>query len=56
MTTEEQKARGKRLERLFNTLFAKGEACPKCGCQIKDPFTGKYYVHDVKNCGGIVKE
>ena len=29
--------------------------CPKCGCQINDPFTGTAIIHDVQACGGIIR-
>ena len=28
--------------------------CPKCGCQVMDPFTGQEVIHDVDKCRGIV--
>ena len=28
-------------------------ACPKCGCQIMDPFRGTVQIHDVEKCGGV---
>jgi hypothetical protein len=30
-----------------------GEACPKCGAQVRDPFGGRVVVHDVAGCGGL---
>ena len=32
-----------------------GSTCPKCGCQINDPFTGTAIIHDVQACGGIIR-
>ena len=26
--------------------------CPKCGCQMQDPFSGKVTIHDVEKCCG----
>lgn len=28
--------------------------CPKCGCQVFDPFVGRQVIHDVANCEGAV--
>lgn len=25
-------------------------ACPKCGCEVEDPFLGKVPIHDVARC------
>lgn len=27
-----------------------GEACPKCGAQLRDPFGGRLVMHDVASC------
>lgn len=27
--------------------------CPKCGCQVYDPFEGTTIIHDIEKCGGI---
>ena len=34
----------------------KQEKCPKCGCQVYDPFIGKTKIHDIENCKGLKKE
>jgi len=31
------------------------DKCPKCGCQVLDPFGWNKTIHDVKKCGGVVK-
>ena len=29
---------------------APDQTCPKCGCQVFDPFTGKQQIHSVAQC------
>ncbi len=31
------------------------KACPKCGCQVYDPFIGQTMIHSVNICSGIIK-
>lgn len=28
------------------------DTCPKCGCQVLDPFTGKQQIHFIEECEG----
>jgi hypothetical protein len=32
-----------------------GGKCPKCGCQVRDPYGGRKLLHDVVKCGGLVE-
>lgn len=31
------------------------DKCPKCGCQVFDPFQGTTMIHNIEKCGGTVK-
>jgi hypothetical protein len=33
-----------------NLMTKDYKICPKCGCQIYDPFAGKTKIHDVEKC------
>jgi len=33
-----------------SSINLSGEKCPKCGCQIKDPFAGSTIIHNVEKC------
>jgi len=47
--------RKRKKEGMFRLEMSQGKVCPKCGCQVEDPFGWGMVIHDVNTCGGIKK-